>query len=222
MQHAEADAGQSLAGGEPLETMREPRSTTGLEDLPLLDPEPEPAEPTGTNLLELWSDRPEAAAIPELLRPGEGVVCVGSGTIVRTGRLSQPRWLVVLTDRRVLCIRGATAATRRIIDMPVGAIRSVERKGILRNAVTLDTGYGNLRIGGLRKPLAAELLDGLQALMRTHEGDAPAAIPRARLPEAQAGDLRQLAETVEGLRSELEELRGRVASLELASGRPSV
>jgi hypothetical protein len=221
MQHAEADAGRSFAGEGRLETVREPEPT-GLDDLPLLDPAPEPAEPSGTNLLELWSDRPEAAAIPELLRPGEGVVCVGSGTIVRTGRLSQPRWLVVLTDRRVLCIRGAVAATRRIIDMPVGAIRSVERKGIVRNTLTLDTGYGNLRIGGLRKPLAAELTDGLQALMRAHEGEAPTAIPRARLPEAPGADASELTEMIGKMRTELEDLRARVAALELASGAPSV
>lgn len=165
-----------------------------LGDLPLLDdvaddgaPLPATEEPSGTNLLALWSDRPEAEAIPELLRPEEAIVCVGSGTIVRSGRLSQPRWLVVLTDRRVLCIRGAVAATRRIIDMPVGAIRSAARKGLFRSTLTLDTGYGTLRIGSLKKPFASELLDGLQALMRVQTGDAAAAaIPRARLPEAPA------------------------------------
>lgn len=222
MQHTEADAGRSLEGGERLETMQEPEPASPLDALPLLDPEPEPEAPSGTNVLELWSDRREVEAIPDLLRPGEGVVCVGSGTIVRTGRLSQPRWLVVLTDRRVLCVRGAVAATRRIIDMPVGAIRSVERKGFLRSTVTLDTGYGNLRIGGLKKPLAAELLDGLQALMRAHEGDSPTAIPRARLPEAPGGVDDHVTETIAALRTEVEDLRARVAALELASGRPSV
>ena len=186
-------------------------------DLPLLE-----EAPAGTHLLQLWSDRDEAQALPELLRPDEGVVCVGSGTVVRTGRLAQPRWLVVLTDRRLLCIKGRVAAARRVIDMPVSAIRSVQRKGLLRSTLTLDTGYGNLRLGGLRKNVAMELTDGLEALMDAHNGQGPtAAIPRAHLPAAAEPADAGLAESVTTLRQELAELRARVASLELASGPPS-
>lgn len=184
-------------------------------------PEPAADEPAGTSLLSLWSDRPEAEAIPELLRPGEGVVCVGSGTVLRSGRLAHSRWLVVLTDRRLLCLRGAVAATRRMIDMPVGAIRSVQRKGLLRSTLTLDTGYGTLRISGLRKPVALELVEGLTTLMRAHRGEAaPAAIPRATLPTPPQADTAALEETVTQLRDAVEDLRARVASLELASDRP--
>lgn len=195
---------------------------TQVEDLPLLDPEVPDEQPSGTHLLELWSDRKEAEAIPELLRPGEGVVCVGSGTVLRSGRLAQSRWLVVLTDRRLLCIKGAVAATRRVIEMPVSAIRSISRKGLFRRTLTLDTGYGNLRLGHLKNHFAHELIEGLEALMRTHNGDTHATpIPRAHLPAKEDdADLRQLVDEVNGLRQAVEELRGRVMTLELSSGQP--
>lgn len=190
-----------------------------VDDLPLLDPEVPAEQPGGTNLLDLWSDRPEAAAIPELLRAGEGVVCVGSGTVLRSGRLAQSRWLVVLTDRRLLCIKGAVAATRRVIEMPVSAIRSFTRKGVLRTTLTLDTGYGNLRLSDLKKPFATELGEGLDALVRAARGQGtPAAIPRAELPTTGPDmDVLRLAEDLANLRADFEELRSRVGTLELAS-----
>ena len=200
-------------------------------ELPLLE---EP--PGGTHLLELWSDREEAQALPELLRPDEGVVCVGSGTVVRSGRLAQPRWLIVLTDRRLLCIKGRVAAARRVIDMPVSAVRSVQRKGLLRSTLTLDTGYGNLRLSGLRKSLALELTDGLESLIRAHRGQlGAAAIPRAHLPDARGAaadglveslgalqaEVAELRAEVAELRAEVAELRARVRSTEVASGEPA-
>lgn len=191
------------------------------QELPMLEDQEEPGSaPQGTHLLELWSDREEARAIPDLLRPGEGVVCVGSGTVMRSGRLAQSRWLVVLTDRRVICIKGSVPATRRIIEMPVGAIRSVERKGIFRSTLTLDTGYGNLRLANMKKQVAHEIVDGLNALMRAQRGDAGGAIPRAELPQRTDTDVASLVETVGALRAEVEELRTRVNTLELASDRP--
>lgn len=187
-------------------------------ELPLLE---EP--PGGTHLLELWSDRDEAQALPELLRPDEGVVCVGSGTVVRSGRLAQPRWLIVLTDRRLLCIKGRVAAARRVIDMPVSAVRSVQRKGLLRSTLTLDTGYGNLRLSGLRKSLALELTDGLESLIRAHRGQAGvAAIPRAHLPDHGAGRADGLADSLAGLQAEVAELRAEVAELRARTLSPEV
>ena len=187
-------------------------------ELPLLE---EP--PGGTQLLELWSDREEAQALPELLRPDEGVVCVGSGTVVRSGRLAQPRWLIVLTDRRLLCIKGKVPAARRVIDMPVSAVRSVHRKGLLRSTLNLDTGYGNLRVSGLRKSLALELTDGLESLIRAHRGQAGvAAIPRAHLPDDGGAGMDRLAESLAGLEAEVAELRAEVAELRARSLHPEV
>jgi hypothetical protein len=175
-------------------------------------------QPSGTHLLELWSDREEARAIPELLRPDEGLVCVGSGTVLRSGRLAQSRWLVVLTDRRLLCIKGRAAATRRVIEMPTSAIRSVERKGLIRSTLTFDTGYGNLRISDMKKPIAIELVDGLNALMRAHRGDtANTAIRRAQLPGNGEPDVLRLAEAVANLQADVVQLRARVEAVERMS-----
>lgn len=180
-------------------------------------------EAEGHHLLELWSAREEIQVLPEILRPAEGLVAVGSGTVVRTGRLSQPRWLVVVTDRRLLCIKGRHAVTRKVIDMPIGAIKSVESKGLWRKVLVLETGYGTLRISGVKKSVAAEMTRGLTALMGTFGGapEQATAIRRAELPDAARG-MQELAdqataemrEMVRELTEEMKELRGQVAYLE--------
>ena len=185
--------------------------------------------PAGGHLLELWSDREEIHAVPELLRPAEGLVAVGSGTVVRSGRLAQSKWLVVLTDRRLLCIKGRSAATRKVIDMPVSAIRGVETKGVFRKSLVLDTGYGALRIGGMKNTVTAEMVDGLTTLMGafSDEPEPAAAIPRADLSKAGTGrghtheELDTLERDVDGLQgatkrleTTVEELTDRVAFLE--------
>lgn len=178
----------------------------------------------GHHLLELWSDREEVHALPEILRPAEGLVAVGSGTVVKSGRLSQSRWLVVVTDRRLLCIKGRHPVTRKVIDMPISAVRSVESKGLWRKMLVLETGYGTLRISGVKKSVAAEMVRGLTALMGSFSGkeEGRTAIRRAELPKAQAGGadpemaekVSSLGETVAGLETEMKELRDQVAFLD--------
>ena len=181
----------------------------------------------GHHLLRPWSDREEVRALPEILRPAEAVVAVGSGAVVRTGRLARSKWLVVLTDRRLLCIKGREAATRKVIDMPVAQIREVESSGLVRKTLSLDTGYGTLRIGGLTKPEAAELVSGITRGMGVYAGDEPVA-PEPRPAPADAGPdpsdgdapghapeaVRDLEKTVARLEETVEELTDRVAFVE--------
>lgn len=185
--------------------------------------EGESEEAEGHHLLELWSAREEIHVLPEILRPAEGLVVVGSGTVVRTGRLSQPRWLVVVTDRRLLCIKGRHSVTRKVIDMPIGAIKSVESKGLWRKVLVLETGYGTLRISGVKKAVAADMVRGLTALMGTFGGalEHATAIRRAELPDAAKGmqalaaeATAEMREMVRELTEEMKELRGQVAYLE--------
>lgn len=200
--------------------------------------EGEAAEATeGQHVLEPWSDREEVHALPDILRPTEALVAVGSGTVVRTGRLAQTRWLVVVTDRRLLCLKGREPATRKVIDMPISAIRSVDAGGVWRKTLVLDTGFGTLRISGVRKAVAEELVTGLTALTDAFEeagetgyratsspppdppdaamGAATAAgTPDAGATQAGAGPLAELSETVRALSEELKELRVEVALLE--------
>lgn len=177
------------------------------------------AAPEGRNLLELWSDREEVHALPEILRPAEAVVCVGSGALLRSGHLAQSHWLVVLTDRRLLCIRGRSPVTRKVIEMPVSAIRSVDRSGLFRSTLAFDTGYGTLRITGLKKQVALELVEGLETLMRSLNGDndfgSVAAIPKADLSRgSRSADERVAKSVITQLAAELQELRDRVTFLE--------
>lgn len=159
-------------------------------------------EPGGTHLLELWSDRDEIQALPEILRPAEGLVCVASGTVLRSGRLAKSNWLIALTDRRLLCIKGRVEATRKVIEMPISAIRSVDKSGMWRKTLTLDTGYGTLRITGMKSAQATELLEGLSALMRTFRKGAvdDSAVPRAAVPSGEAADVARLEREIAALR----------------------
>jgi hypothetical protein len=177
----------------------------------------------GLHLLELWSDRPEVHVVPELLRPAEGVVTITSGTLLRSGRLAQSRWLVVLTDRRLLCIKGRATATRKVIEMPICAIRSVQRTGVLRSTLALDTGYGTLRITDMKKHAATELTQGLTTLMRSFseeghgEGAAGASIPKADLSRLHGTEtdrrLQKLETAVAELRDRVELLEGAGAAI---------
>ncbi|MFP4623282.1 MAG: hypothetical protein ACLFRX_03805 [Gemmatimonadota bacterium] len=99
------------------------REDAALDAAPVTDGE-------GQHILEPWSDREEVHALPEILRPAEELVAVASGTVVRSGRLAESRWLVVLTDRRLLCIRGRAPVRRKVIDMPISAVRSVSATGL--------------------------------------------------------------------------------------------
>ncbi|MGK7311609.1 MAG: hypothetical protein ACN0LA_05165 [Candidatus Longimicrobiales bacterium M2_2A_002] len=122
-----------------------------------------------SELLARWSDREEVRAIPDVLRPAELLVAVGSGTVVRSGRLAQSRWLVLVTDRRLLCIKGRDPVTRKVIDMPISQIRGVEVRGLVRKTLSLDTGFGTLRIGGLDRSTAVELDREVTRLMGAYD-----------------------------------------------------
>lgn len=181
---------------------------TGDESPAGIDPELE-----GHHLLELWSDREEIHALPEILRPAEGLVAVGSGTVVRSGRLASSKWLVVLTDRRLLCIKGRASVTRKVIDMPVSQVRSVDVTGIFGKTLTLDTGYGTLRVGSLKKGFAHEMEEGLGALMEAYGsngGEKSTALPRADLSRVGPGHTH---EELEALQGAVDEVRETVAEL---------
>lgn len=198
--------------------------------LPLLDPEDGAGageerlseDLEGHHLLELWSDREEIHALPEILRPAEGLVAVGSGTVVKSARLAQSNWLVVLTDRRLLCIKGRSAVTRKVIDMPVSQIRGVEPSGLIRKTLALDTGYGTLRLSGLKKSFAQEMVEGLTALMGAYSESAAekaTAIPKADISKAGARghtheELHAFEEQIGRLKTSLGELTDRVSFLE--------
>lgn len=208
----------------PTDELQAPSDPGALAESP-----PPPAEHReadqveGHQLLELWSDREEVHVLPEILRPAEGVVVVGSGTLLRSGRLAQPRWLVVVTDRRLLCIKGRQPVTRKVIEMPISAVRSVETKGLWRKMLVLETGYGTLRISGVKKAVAAEMVEGLTALMKSFRSDPaqPTAIRRAELPDecaaadtASATAVLEVQEIVSELQEEMRQLRGQVSFLE--------
>ena len=229
---------QSDGDTRPQAERPEPGPATDTPGVDVGTPEPGAAVPPpdieGHQRLERWSDRGEAHVVPGILRPAEEIVAVGSGTVVRTGRLAQSKWLVVLTDRRLLCIKGRSEDSRKVIDMPVSQVREADAKGLIRKTLTLDTGYGALRISGMKKDVAEELVDGLRTLMEGLEDGVPvrpgahrdepssADPPAASTDEASGGaapdpaarDLEALRRAVTDLTGTVTELTERVAFLE--------
>jgi hypothetical protein len=118
--------------------------------------------------VELWSDRPEVKALPDLLAPNERITFIGGGVVA--GRFTTREWLVALTDQRLLCVVGTNPITRQVVDVSLASVRTVDcRKGPLRSTVILETGQGKIRIAGLKRSAASELFDALSEPLRARD-----------------------------------------------------
>ena len=106
---------------------------------------------------QLWSDRPEARALSEILHPGEEIRFVTKGTVYAPMQIHLGYWLIVVTDRRLISIRGRWAITRRVIEAPLSAILSVETRGFVFRHMTIATRLGRIRIANMRKQDATAL-----------------------------------------------------------------
>jgi hypothetical protein len=143
----------------PPEPLRSPREGPRQRDLPQCPL----SLPAGGK-----ADRDEAAQVPELLEAGESIVAVGSGTVLHTGRLAKPRWLLVVTDRRLLCLKGKLG-NRKVIKIPVNAIRSAQIAGLIGKVLILETSTGSLRVSSIKKAVAESLVMGLESVMASDD-----------------------------------------------------
>jgi hypothetical protein len=180
--------------------------------------------------VELWSDRPEVQSLPELLAPNERIAFVGGGVVA--GKFTAREWLIVLTDQRLLCVVGTNPITRRLVELSLASIRSVDcRRGPLRSTVIVKTGQGKFRISNMKRAAASDLFAAISEPLRARHRarrpnpltwlTQPAAVAPAPEPviyHAPPVDLearvRRLEELNESLESEVAQLREQVAFLE--------
>lgn len=179
-----------------------------------------PASVADHPLVEPWKDHEEIHALPEIMRPAEELAAVAVGTVIRSGRLAQSRWLVVVSDRRLVCLKGADPASRRVIEMPISAIRSVEAGGLLQSTISLETGYGTLRISGMPRSAAGEVVSALTSLMDGGRADGASAGDENLSADGRltAAELTEMRDTLAGLRAAVKELTRRVEEVEARVG----
>ena len=188
----------------------------------------------GGSTLELWSDHPAAQELPHLLWPDEVVRFVFSAAIMRSARPASRRWLIVLTDQRLICMKGRAGSTPKVKDILYDAMISVtNRSRILRATVIITTSLGRLRLLVSRSE-AQRIVQAINSVRRVQPlyfvAPAPtvaAAMPVitpaapvvAALPPAEptrGGDTRiaRLESTVERLEAELAALQQQIEFLE--------
>lgn len=173
--------------------------------------------------------------LPSILQTDERIVAIARGKIARP-RLVRRSWLIVATDRRLICLRSGGRADWRQLEIPGAEVSRVAlRIGPFRGRVLVRARGGTYRLLVMRTeayklfaalsrlgPPASETPPGLRpALMFRRVIDHVLALPAAALnpdlaeePHTPAPDNSATDERVHSLEDELEQLRQQVDFLE--------
>jgi hypothetical protein len=183
-----------------------------------------------------WWDRRELRDLPNVLLPDERILAVSRGKIARV-RLVRRSWLIVVTDRRLLCLRSAGEPAWRQLEVPASQIAQVSmRVGLFRGRVVVRAGTRTYRLL-VQRPDAYKLLSALShiasplnsgisgsgpVLMVRRMMDHVLALPAAALHPGQiagsraerAPDTSEFEQRIQTLEDDVTELRRQVAFLE--------
>ncbi|HUG39248.1 MAG TPA: PH domain-containing protein [Longimicrobiales bacterium] len=181
-----------------------------------------------------WWDVRELRDLPAVLHADERILAIARGKIARV-RWLRRRWLILVTNRRLLCIRSGTTGWRQL-EVPAGQITRVTlRIGPLRGRVLVVAGGRKYRLLAPRVD-AHKLLSALSLLNtsanRAVTGFGPTRMvrqvidhmlalpavalapePRAILP-APAPDTTRLEDRLDSLEEQVQELRDQIGFLE--------
>jgi hypothetical protein len=182
-----------------------------------------------------WNER-ELRDLPSVLLHDETLAALARGKLGRL-RFLRRSWLVAVTDRRLLCLRSGRGPGWRQFELGMEQVQRVGlRIGPFRGRVVIHTTAGSWRLL-LPRHDAYEVYRALEAAARPalkvgrttarrvvqrvidHILAFPAAAlepeaPRRTLPPPVAPPTDEVAERVESLQAETEELRQQVAFLE--------
>ncbi len=126
-----------------------------LEALPQVEPG-RFAEARGAD----WPD------LSDVLLAGEHVLLVTRGR-VHTSRLPRPtRWFVIVTDRRLICLRDSRRTARQQLHVALDRVEHAYQRGLLGGKVIVVTRRGKLRISGLGRFVGGQLVARLLAGVR--------------------------------------------------------
>lgn len=93
-----------------------------------------------------WWDVRELRDLPSVLHEGERIMAISRGKVARVRWLRRP-WLIVVTDRRLLCLRSKDNASWRQFEVPGGQVVRVSlRVGPFRGRVLVGTGDRSYRL----------------------------------------------------------------------------
>ena len=82
-----------------------------------------------------WWDERELRDLPAVLDAGEAILAIARGKIARV-RVLRRSWLIVVTDRRLLCIRSGSRGSWRQLEVSAAQIERVSlRVGLFRGRV---------------------------------------------------------------------------------------
>lgn len=86
-----------------------------------------------------WWNQRELRDLPAVLSPDEEIAAISRGRIGRV-RWARRQWLIIITDRRLLCLRSGGRATWRQVEIPGEEIKRVAlRVGPLKGRVIVVT-----------------------------------------------------------------------------------
>jgi hypothetical protein len=87
-----------------------------------------------------WWDKREMRDLPDVLHPGERILAISRGKIARV-RMLRRTWLIVVTDRRLLCLRSNSGTGWRQLEVGAAQLARVSlRVGPFRGRVRVQTG----------------------------------------------------------------------------------
>ena len=116
-----------------------------------------------------WWNHRELRDLPAVLDAEERILAIGRGKIARM-RWLRRSWLIVVTDRRLLCMRSNSGTSWRQLEVGADQITRVSlRVGVFRGRVLVVAGGHTYRLL-VPRPVAYRLSTALTGLARTgHE-----------------------------------------------------
>lgn len=181
-----------------------------------------------------WWERRELRDLPVVLHAEEHILAISRGKLARVRWLRRP-WLIVVTDRRLLCLRSGSSGWRQV-EVPAAIMGRVAlRIGPFHGRVVVVAGGEKYRLlvpredaykifsalSGLSHPqkqsdagfaptrMVRRMMDHVLALPAVALGPTPPEDPPAPAP-----DTTEIRQRLESLENEVQELRQQVAFLE--------
>lgn len=168
----------------------------------------------GGSAIELWSELPVVQELPHVLWPDEVVRAVFTGSVAHRVRPNSRRWLIVLTDQRVLCLKQRrTSNAPKVVDVNYDSLIHVTtRARILKATVILTTAVGKLRLRVSR----ADAHRIVQAIASLRRGQTPVYIFPAPQPTAHqlSEQQRYSQQRVERLEASVEQMETELARMQ--------
>jgi hypothetical protein len=93
-----------------------------------------------------WWDKREMRDLPEVLHADERILAISRGKVARIRVVGRP-WLILVTDRRLLCMRSGAHGGWRQFEVPARQLGRVSlRVGPFRGRVRVDTASSSYRM----------------------------------------------------------------------------